>query len=296
MARRGPRRGAAIGVPRRARFGARPPRPARSPVSAGWVAGDRDPGDRGGDGLLRRVRDLGGYRADRGARPTGDPVSATDREDVPSGISTTESGGLDRRLGAYFTALAATEAAAEGRLLAVALDGKTLRGARRAGAAAAHLVSVFAHRARLVLGQLAVAEKSNEIPCVRKILHPFRQVRLLVTVDAMHTQTATAKLICHTLKSHYLMIVKSNQPKLLARITALPWTRVPVTATDDAHGHGRVERRTLKVLTATRGIGFPYAKQIIQITRERVTAATGERTREVVYESAASHSNTPGRR
>jgi hypothetical protein len=55
------------------------------------------------------------------------------------------------RLGAYFTALAASEAAAEGRLLAVALDGKTLRGARRAGAAAAHLVSVFAHRARLVL-------------------------------------------------------------------------------------------------------------------------------------------------
>ena len=154
----------------------------------------------------------------------------------------------------------------------------------------------FAHRARLVLGQLAVAEKSNEIPCVRKILHPFRQVRLLVTVDAMHTQTATAKLICGTLKSHYLMIVKSNQPKLLARVTALPRTRVPVTATDDAHGHGRVERRTLKVLTAARGIGFPYAKQIIQITRERVTAATGERTREVVYESAASHSNTPGRR
>ena len=190
---------------------------------------------------------------------------------------------LDRRLGAYFTALAATEAAAEGRLLAIALDGKTLRGARRAGAAAAHLVSVFAHHARLVLGQLAVAEKSNEIPCVRKILRPFRQVRLLVTVDAMHTQTATAKLICGTLKSHYLMIVKSNQPKLLARITALPWTRVPVTATDDAHGHGRVERRTLKVLTAARGIGFPYAKQIIQITRERVTAATGERTREVVY-------------
>ena len=156
--------------------------------------------------------------------------------------------------------LAATEAAAEGRLLAVALDGKTLRGARRAGAAAAHLVSVFAHRARLVLGQLAVAEKSNEIPCVRKILHPFRQVRLLVTVDAMHTQTATATLICHTLKSHYLMIVKSNQPKLLARITALPWTRVPVTATDDAHGHGRVERRTFKVLTAARGIGFPYGR------------------------------------
>src|SRR5271166_2298119 len=73
MARRGPRRGAAIGVPRRARFGARPPRPARSPVSAGWVAGDRDPGDRGGDGLLRRVRDLGGYRAESVPPPPGTP-------------------------------------------------------------------------------------------------------------------------------------------------------------------------------------------------------------------------------
>ena len=72
-----------------------------------------------------------------------------------------------------------------------------MRGARRAGAAAAHLVSVFAHRARLVLGQLAVAEKSNEIPCVRRLLKLLpRRVRLLVTVDAMHTQVATAKLIC----------------------------------------------------------------------------------------------------
>jgi predicted transposase YbfD/YdcC len=190
---------------------------------------------------------------------------------------------LDRRLGAYFTALAAAESAAEGGLLAVALDGKTVRGARRAGAVAAHLVSVFAHHTRLVLGQLAVAEKSNEIPCVRKLLLLFRRLRLLITVDAMHTNKTTAKLIGGTLKSHYLMIVKSNQPKLLARITALPWAQVPVTATDDGHGHGRDERRTLKVLTAARGIGFPYARQIIQITRERVITATGEHSREIVY-------------
>ena len=108
-------------------------------------------------------------------------------------------------------------------LLAVAANGKTLRGARRMGAVAvaAHLVPVFAHRARLVLGQLAVSEKSNEIPCVRKLLRLFRNVRLMVTIDAMHTQAATARLICDTLKSHYLMIVKSNQPKLLARVQAL---------------------------------------------------------------------------
>jgi predicted transposase YbfD/YdcC len=164
---------------------------------------------------------------------------------------------LDRRLGAYFTALAAAEAG----LLAVAVDGKTLCGARRMGAVAAHLVSVFAHRARLVLGQLAVAEKSNEIPCVRKLLRAFRRVRLLVTIDAMHTQTATAKLICGTLKSHHLMIVKANQPKLLARIQALPWSQVPVVhAEPPQRSHGRTETRTLKVVTAARGIGFPYVR------------------------------------
>jgi predicted transposase YbfD/YdcC len=191
---------------------------------------------------------------------------------------------LDRRI-AYFTTLAAAQAAAEGGgLLAVALDGKTIRGARRLGAAASHLVSVFAHRARLVLGQLAVAEKSNEIPCVRELLKLLpRRVRLLVTVDAMHTQTATAKLICATLKSHYLMIVKANQAGLLARIAALPWAEVPVTATDDSRGHGRVETRTLQTLTAARGIGFPYAKQVVRITRKRLVTATGQRSVEVVY-------------
>ena len=186
---------------------------------------------------------------------------------------------LDRRLGAYFTALAAEPTG----LLAVAVDGKTLRCARRMGTRAAHLVSVFAHHARLVLGQLAVAEKSNEIPCVRKLLRLFGNVRLMVTIDAMHTQAATARLICGTLKSHYLMIVKSNQPKLLARVQALPWAQVPVVHTEPAHrSHGRTETRTLKVVTAPRGIGFPHARQAIQITRERVTG-TGERTVEIIY-------------
>ena len=74
----------------------------------------------------------------------------------------------------------------------------------------------------------------------------------------MHTQTATAKLICGTLKSHYLMIVKSNQPKLLARIQALPWAQIPLSHSEDSQpAHGRIETRTLKVLTTVRGIGFP---------------------------------------
>ena len=92
------------------------------------------------------------------------------------------------------------------------------------------------------------------------------------------------------------MIVKSNQPTLLARIQALPWAEVPVTATDDDHGHGRIERRTLQILTAARGIGFPYAKQVVRITRERLVSATGARTVEVVYAIGSCRSNRPGPR
>ena len=46
--------------------------------------------------------------------------------------------------------------------------------------------------------------------------------------------------------------------------------------------HGRTETRTLKVVTAVRGIGFTHARQIVQITRDRV-GGTGERSREIVY-------------
>ncbi|AGC63175.1 transposase for IS2404 [Mycobacterium liflandii 128FXT] len=189
---------------------------------------------------------------------------------------------LNARMGSYFTAHVASSDPSG--LVPIALDGKMLRGALRAKATATHLVSVFAYRARLVLGQLAVAEKSNEIPCVRALLTLLPgSLRWLVTVDAMHTQVVTAKLICATLKSHYLMIVKSNQAKILARIIALPWAEVPAAATDDSRGHGRVETRTLQIITAARGVGFPYAKQIIRITRERLITATDQRSVEVVY-------------
>ncbi|EUA93169.1 transposase DDE domain protein [Mycobacterium ulcerans str. Harvey] len=135
----------------------------------------------------------------------------------------------------------------------------------------------------MVLGQLAVAEKSNEIPCVCALLTLLPgSLRWLVTVDAMHTQVVTAKLICATLKSHYLMIVKSNQAKILARITALPWAEVPQRyrrlprprPCRDPHpaNHHRCTRNRL-----------PYAKQIIRITRERLITATDQRSVEVVY-------------
>ena len=198
---------------------------------------------------------------------------------------------LDRRLGGYFTAV--TLAATDSPLVAVAIDGKTLRLARRMGASASHLVSAFAHRAGLVIAQLAVSDKTNEIPTVRTLLKSMKTAvraagataKLLITIDAMHTQTVTARLIRRYLGWHYLMVCKNNQPTTLARLTALPWRHAPVVAEDssDKPRHGRIETRTFQILTAPAEIGFPYARQAIRVVRERLIVTTGERSREVVY-------------
>ena len=115
---------------------------------------------------------LGAHGTGGSAGAVGDSVPSPEREDVPDGAVAAGR----RRSGPPAGRLlhCASRAAEPAGLLAVALDGKTLRGALRAGARPPHLVSVFAHRARLVLGQLAVAEKSNEIPCVRKLLRLCR--------------------------------------------------------------------------------------------------------------------------
>jgi predicted transposase YbfD/YdcC len=198
---------------------------------------------------------------------------------------------LDRRLGGYFAAVAV--AAADGDLVAVAIDGKTLRLAKRMGAGAAHLVSAFAHHARLVIGQLSIDAKSNEIPTVRTLLKTLKaavraagsNVKFMVTIDAMHTQTATAKLIRKTLGWHYLMCAKENQPGMLARLAALPWQLTPVVATDsdDKPSHGRIETRTFQIITAPMEINFPHARQAIRVVRERLVVSTGERSHEIVY-------------
>jgi predicted transposase YbfD/YdcC len=198
---------------------------------------------------------------------------------------------LDRRLGGYFTAVAL--AATDAPLVAVAIDGKTLRLARRMGASAAHLVSAFTHHAHLVIAQLAVGDKTNEIPTVRTLLKFMRtaarvagtKVKLLITIDAMHTQTATARLIRRYMGWHYLMVCKDNQPAILARLSALPWSHAPIVATDSSGKprHGRIETRTFQILTAPAEIGFPYARQAVRVVRERLVVKTGESSREVVY-------------
>ena len=62
---------------------------------------------------------------------------------------------------------------------------------------------------------------------------------------------------------------KRNQPGLHAQLAGLPWREIPVAYQARERGHGRTERRTLKVTSVAKGLAFPHAAQAIQITRRR---------------------------
>jgi len=95
----------------------------------------------------------------------------------------------------------------------VAIDGKALRGSAPAGDSAVHMVSAFATGLGLVLGQEKVADKSNEITAIPKLLEALAIRGCLVSIDAMGTQREIARSI-RALGADYLLAVKANQPTL----------------------------------------------------------------------------------
>jgi predicted transposase YbfD/YdcC len=153
---------------------------------------------------------------------------------------------------------------------AVAVDGKTLRGARRAGAAGrpVHLLAAMDHATRQVLAQRQVGGAPEEVPGLRPLLADLDLHGVVVTADALQTHPEAAEFLIGVKQAHYLLVVKANQPTLLARCAAIPWRNVPVGDRTRDRGHGRVEHRTLKAVSVTE-FGFPHAAQVIQVTRKR---------------------------
>jgi hypothetical protein len=136
-----------------------------------------------------------------------------------------------------------------------AIDGKTVRGAKAAANVAPHLVAALDHTLGVVLGQVQVAVKSNEIPALRTLLDAFDLVGAVVTADAMHAQIATAAYITGR-GGHYVLTAKGNQASLRARCKGLPWAKIGATSVLDRR-HGRRVRRTIKVTAApTRTAGL----------------------------------------
>jgi predicted transposase YbfD/YdcC len=170
---------------------------------------------------------------------------------------------------------------ARGRLRAVAVDGKTSRGARRADGTRVHLLGVAEHGGRL-LDHLEVDVKHNETSHFTELLEPVDLDGAVVTFDALHTVRANLDWLVTDKKAHYIAIVKRNQPLLHAQVRALPWRQVPAGGTTRETGHGRTETRTLKAAHVSR-LDFPCARQAIKITRWRKDTATGRTSRQTVY-------------
>ena len=174
----------------------------------------------------------------------------------------------------------AKELAREG-LRAVAVDGKTSRGARRADGTRVHLLGVAEHGGHL-LDHLEVGVKHNETSHFTELLEPVDLGGAVVTSDALHTVRANLNWLVTEKKAHYIAVVKRNQPLLHAQVRALPWRQVPAGSSARGTGHGRIETRTLKAAHVSR-LDFPYARQAIKITRHRQDTATGKTSRETVY-------------
>jgi predicted transposase YbfD/YdcC len=137
----------------------------------------------------------------------------------------------------------------------VAIDGKTVRRSKGAAKDAIHMVSAFAARQRLVLGQVKVADKANEIVAIPKLLDMLAIEGAVVTIDAMGCQRAIAQKIVDK-NADYILALKGNQGSLRDDVELFATeqkandfrdTTVSRHQTIDGD-HGRVETRDITVI------------------------------------------------
>ena len=164
----------------------------------------------------------------------------------------------------------------------IAVDGKTLRGSASGGEPGDHLLAALDHAHGAVVGQAEVGAKTNEIPMFPVLLDRADIAGAVITADALHAQRSHATYLAGR-GAHYLFTVKRNQPGLFAQLASLPWRQVPVACQTRERGHGRDERRTLKITAVAAGLAFPHAAQAIQIIRRRRLSRKKKWSAETVY-------------
>lgn len=148
----------------------------------------------------------------------------------------------------------------------IAVDGKLLRGARLPDGRQVYLLSAYDTDTGIVLAQVAIAAKSNEIPAFTPLLNQLHAqlgsiAGTIIVADALHAQVGHAHAF--NVRGGQLMVtVKANQPTLHALLRQLPWAQVSVGHRTRSQGHGRRETRTVKALTVAMpgGLGFPHAR------------------------------------
>lgn len=177
----------------------------------------------------------------------------------------------------------------------IAFDGKTVRGTiAEEDPHGTHLLAAYLPREGIVLGQVAVETKENEITAAPTLLGGLELDGKVVMGDAMHTQQDISKQIKEA-GGDFIWLVKDNQPTLRSEIAEL---FVPPTPTvlgnvlpDDFaryqktnHGHGRRETRKITVSAELKGYArWPYLEQVFELERSRTDRRTGETETEIVH-------------
>jgi predicted transposase YbfD/YdcC len=195
---------------------------------------------------------------------------------------------LEERLGTWAErVVVSTPAAPAMGEVAVALDGKTLRGSRKQGAPGVHLLSALSHHVGLTLAHQAVDAKTNEITQVETVLRQLVLNGRVVTMDALLTQRSVAQ----TMVDHggdYVMTVQEHQPQLRADIelvlTLPPAGDRQESARTVELGHGRIEQRNITTREALVGYSdWPGLAQVFEVGRHIILQKTGQERTEVVY-------------
>lgn len=156
----------------------------------------------------------------------------------------------------------------------VAIDGKTLRGAKsRANKSPYHIVSAWASEQNIVLGQVKTNEKSNEITAIPKLLRALCIENTVITIDAMGCQEKIARTIIEQ-KADYVLAVKENQKQLYQDIKdEFRFAKDLEVHTSEDIGHGRIETRKCSVITNFQHIENPdkwqRLKCIVKIESQR---------------------------
>jgi predicted transposase YbfD/YdcC len=189
-------------------------------------------------------------------------IGAPNASTVRRALSAFTGDGFDAAIGAWLSGRVRTARAGapdRRRRRAIAVDGKTLRGSRDGEQRARMVMACLDHDSGVTLGQVEIAEKSNEIPKFTTLLDTIADVTdLVVTADALHAQREHAEYL-HGRGAHYMITVKGNQKALRNQLAGLPWQDVPIRHHETDTGHGRVVTRTYKVVTIAAGIIFPHA-------------------------------------
>jgi predicted transposase YbfD/YdcC len=184
---------------------------------------------------------------------------------------------VEQALRTFFQAALAAAPARASIILAV--DGKTLRGTIPLGQThGVHLVAAYLPEQGVVLAQLAVEQKENEIVVVPTLLAQLDLQGTVVVGDALQTQRELSAQIVEA-GGDYLWFVKENQPTLLGELTELftpppltPGHATPArdftTARQVDKGHGRLEERVLTASSMLVGYSdWPYLAQVFQLER-----------------------------